>query len=302
MGRRAYQWPNSRVVNRRLLVGGLLAIIALIVDRLSRRTMTSMGKSRMDSHPAKPKLTGRPPDQKVLVVTGPSRPLQPREGATRFLRREAVPAALLFFGSAAIVASALANDVTWRAIWIGVASTTVTAGLVDASALLAARKRERSVLRIAGDRVGVARAIFRELLDAMFGGLFEMGWPSSHDLRQVQEPVSIDLDEDAGVMPPRSRRIQIIHLTGLLTDALGEALRLGADTSEAFRFEEIDSGMRRNDFVLYLHSVIGQGFQFDPLPPKFIHSAADALDLLEKHLAFFRRIAGASWQYGPAAD
>jgi hypothetical protein len=94
--------------------------------------------------------------------------------------------------------------------------------------------------------------------------------------------------------------VQVIYLTDQLTDALHEALRLGSQTSEAPRFEEIDSGMRRNSFVLYLHSVIAQGFQFDPLPPKYIQSAADALDLLEKHLGFFQHVAGASWQYPPA--
>ncbi|HEY1854069.1 MAG TPA: hypothetical protein VGG40_05720, partial [Solirubrobacterales bacterium] len=81
-----------------------------------------------------------------------------------------MPVALLAIGVAAIAATLLAHDVTWRAIWIGLASTTVTAGLVDASALLEFRRRDRAVLRVAGDRVGAAQAMFTLIVDAMFGG------------------------------------------------------------------------------------------------------------------------------------
>ncbi len=282
----------------KFVVAGALAALGCAVAWVGRRAFGPEVSSTPKPDPPKndPGSSNR---QMAPAIAHPSEPLQPTEGFSPLFRREFTPIGLLLVGLAAIAATLVAHDVTWRAIWIGVASTTVTGGLVDGSALMEARRRERAVLRAAGDRVGAARSMFFLIIDAMFGGAEHIGFSASA-LREVREPVSIDLDEDAHVMPPRSRRVQVIYLTDQLTDALHEALRLGSQTSEAPRFEEIDSGMRRNGFVLYLHSVIAQGLQFDPLPPRYVHSAADALDLLDKHLRFFQRIAGASWQYGSA--
>lgn len=250
-----------------------------------------------------PRSNNDPPMPSKPTAPAPrTRLLQAKEVPSRYLRREATPVTLLLVGVAAIAAALLADEVTWRAIWIGVASTTVSAGLVDASAILEFKRRDRAVLRVAGDRVGAARSMFMLIIDAMFGGVLDAERFSASGLREVQEAVSLNLDEDSLMMPPRSRRVQVIYMTQQMTDALHEALRLGSQTSEAPRFEQIDSALRRNSFVLYLHSVIAQGFQFDPLPPKYIHSAADALDLLDKHLGFFQHIAGASWPYATAVD
>jgi len=283
-----------------LIAGGIVAATVIVVPRLVRRALAPERTSTIDAEEERSSEEAAAED-KPRSPARKTRPLQPEEGPSRYLRREATPVVLLLVGVAAIAATFLAHDVTWRAIWIGVASTTVSAGLVDSSALLEFRRRDRAVLRVAGDRVGAARALFMMVIDAMLGGVSDIEHFSARGLREVKEAVSIDLDEDSHMMPPRSRRVQVTYMTQQMTDALHEALRLGSQTSEALRFEEIDSGMRRNGFVLYLHSVIAQGFQFDPLPPRYIHSAADALDLLEKHLEFFRHVAGDSWQY-PAAE
>jgi hypothetical protein len=76
------------------------------------------------------------PESQAPRQRRPERPVQPEEGLTRHLHREATPLVLLAVGVAAILAAFLARDVTWRAIWIGVASTTVSAALVDGSAIL----------------------------------------------------------------------------------------------------------------------------------------------------------------------
>ena len=84
------------------------------------------------------------------------------------LRRRSVPVFLLLAGVAAVVSAIVVGSVTWKAVWIGVASSCLTGGLVDGSALLEARRRDRAVLRIAGMRVGYLHQRLLWIIGAVF--------------------------------------------------------------------------------------------------------------------------------------
>jgi hypothetical protein len=82
--------------------------------------------------------------------------------------RTAVPIVLIAIGLFGVVAAIYADSSDWRAIWIGVASTGLSAGLVDGSAVLEARRREQVILRIAGQRVGRIHQRLLWIVQALF--------------------------------------------------------------------------------------------------------------------------------------
>lgn len=209
------------------------------------------------------------------------------------MRRALVPPALGLVGFAAIVAATVATSVTSKAIWIGVVSTTLTAALVDGSALLEARRRDRALLKVAGDRVGDLRAHYRLVLNTMYN---VTGSEASAELRQMAPP-SVDLSESSGFLPPTTKGDWLTHTTQHMAFVLDQALQLGATTSEAWRFVELDLAMRENALILYLQSVVSAGAVFDPQPKEHLTSAADLLDLLDENCGFFKKVAGAEWKY-----
>ena len=71
--------------------------------------------------------------------------------------RHAVPILLATAGVISVYLVSVANGTTWKAVWIGVASTMFASGFVDASVQIEAVRRERAVLRIAGERVAGPR-------------------------------------------------------------------------------------------------------------------------------------------------
>jgi hypothetical protein len=56
-----------------------------------------------------------------------------RRVARFVLRRGSVPALLLLAGVAAVVLAIAVGSVTWKTVWIGVASSCITGSLVDGS-------------------------------------------------------------------------------------------------------------------------------------------------------------------------
>ena len=83
-------------------------------------------------------------------------------------KRRATPIALLLAGVASVLIAILAASTTWKAVWIGVASTCATAGLVDASALLELMRREKAILRVVGPRIGFVHQRFLWVLANVF--------------------------------------------------------------------------------------------------------------------------------------
>jgi hypothetical protein len=217
-------------------------------------------------------------------------------GVVRFvLRRRSVPVLLLLAGAAGVVAAIAVGSVTWKAVWIGVASSCLTGGLVDGSALLEARRRDRAVLRIAGMRVGY----LHQRLLWIIGAVFDVsGEPS--DVCSALRDLSASIDLTAtmpGVAPARTRLVRAIESLAQLEEALAVAVSLGTQTAEATRFEQLDRALRSNHFYRWLKSA--------SLTPRILdedsalaNGAADALDVVQTQFRFFADRGGQSWLYG----
>ena len=123
---------------------------------------------------------------------------------------------------------------TWKAVWIGVASSCLTGGLVDGSALLEVQRRDRAVLRIAGVRVGY----LHQRLLWIIGAVFDIsGEPSDvgNALRDLHR-ASIDLKAMMpAVVPARTRLARAMESLAQMEEALAVAVSLGAETTEAGR-------------------------------------------------------------------
>jgi hypothetical protein len=89
-------------------------------------------------------------------------------GVSSWWQRTAVPIGLLLAGAASAFLVFTTGDPTWKAVWIGLASTCLTAGLVDGSALLDARGRKRAVLRVVGHRIGFVHQRYLWIVRAAF--------------------------------------------------------------------------------------------------------------------------------------
>lgn len=212
------------------------------------------------------------------------------------LRRRSVPVFLLLAGVAAVVSALAVGSVTWKAVWIGVASSCLTGGLVDGSALLEVRRRDRAVLRIAGIRVGY----LHQRLLWIIGAVFDIsGEPSDvgSALRDLHR-ASIDLKAMMpAVVPARTRLARAMESLAQMEEALAVAVSLGAETTEAGRFEQLDAALRSNLFYAWLKGA--------PVMPSIVDEdsvlasgAADALDAVQTQFRFFAGLGGESWRYG----
>lgn len=212
------------------------------------------------------------------------------------LRRGSVPILLLLAGVAAVVLAVAVGSVTWKAVWIGVASSCLTGGLVDGSALLEVRRRDRAVLRIAGVRVGY----LHQRLLWIIGAVFDVsGEPADVGiaLRDLHR-ASIDLTAIMpALVPARTRLVRAMESLAQLEEALAVAVSLGTQTSEAGRFEQLDAALRSNHFYGWLKSA--------SLTPRILDEdsalasgAADVLDAVQAQFRFFADHGGQSWRYG----
>jgi hypothetical protein len=219
-----------------------------------------------------------------------------RRVAEFVLRRRSVPVFLLLAGVAAVLSAFAAGSVTWKAVWIGVASSCLTGGLVDGSALLEARRRDQAILRIAGMRVGY----LHQRLLWIIGAVFDVsGEPSEvgSALRALHE-ASIDLTATMpAVVPTRTRLARALESLAQLEEALAVAVSLGTQTAEARRFEQLDAALRQNHFYAWLKSA--------PVTPGILDEdsslasgAADVLDAVQAQFRFFAGLSGRSWRYG----
>ena len=212
------------------------------------------------------------------------------------LRRRSVPILLLLAGVAAVVAAIAAGSVTWKAVWIGVASSCLTGGLVDGSALLEARRRDRAVLLITGMRVGY----LHQRLLWIIGAVFDVsGEPSDvgSALRDLHR-ASIDLTAMMpAVVPARTRLARAMESLAQLEEALAVGVSLGTQTSEAGRFEQLDGALRLNPFYVWLKSASMTRRVVDE-DSALANGAADALDAVQTQFRFFADRGGQGWQYG----
>jgi hypothetical protein len=212
------------------------------------------------------------------------------------LRRRSVPVFLLLAGVAAVVLAIAVGSVTWKAVWIGVASSCLTGGLVDGSALLEVRRRDRAVLRISGVRIGY----LHQRLLWIIGAVFDVsGKPSDvgSALRDLHR-ASIDLTAMMpAVVPARTRLARATESLAQLEEALFVAVSLGTQTTEAGRFEQLDAALRSNHFYGWLKSA--------SLTPRILdedsalaNGAADVLDAVQTQFASSRTVAARAGSTG----
>jgi hypothetical protein len=211
-------------------------------------------------------------------------------------RRTSVPVFLLLAGVAFVISAIAAGSVTWKAVWIGVASSCLTGGLVDGSALLEARRRDKAVLRIAGMRIGYLHQRLLWIIDAVF---CVSGEPSDvgSALRGLHG-ARIDLTTMMpGLVPARTRLARALESLAQLEEALAVAVSLGTQTAEASRFEQLDVALRQNHFYAWLKSAAVTPGILDECS-SLASAAADALDAVQTQFRFFAGLSGRSWRYG----
>jgi len=218
-------------------------------------------------------------------------------GVVKFvLARRSVPILLLLAGVAGVVSAFAANSVTWKAVWIGVASSCLTGGLVDGSALLEVRRRDRAILRIAGLRVGYLHQRLLWIIGAVFdvsGEPLEVG-SALRDLHRARIDLTAIMP---AVVPARTRLARAMESLAQMEEALAVAVSLGVQTTEAGRFEQLDASLRSNHFYAWLKSA--------PVTPSILDedsalasAAADALDAAHKQFRFFAGLRGENWRHG----
>ena len=211
--------------------------------------------------------------------------------------RVAIPCSLLLAGAAAIGLVFVPRDATWKAIWIGLASTCLAAGLVDGSALLEARRREKSILRLVGDRVGLVHQRFLWIIRAAFDIVENNAADLPGRLREFQSPAISLQSGMPQVMPPTTRLAYAMHSLAELEEALAVATDLAVLTNEAHRLVTLGSLLRSNHLVIWLRyaaaipAVSAGGLEM-------ARAAADALETIQTQFRFFSKRGGSSWRYG----
>jgi hypothetical protein len=191
----------------------------------------------------------------------------------------------LVVGTVAVVFVLVARDVTWKAVWIGVASTAFASALVDASAQFESFRREGAILRIAGDRVRRVHQRLLWIIDLVFDVSMGNIDGLSHELRHLKQ-ASVDLAVPAPrVVPPHTKQQLAALWVAELYEALDGALILGVQTAEAARVERLDIAVRSSAFMFWIRDVV-------PTIPRVNGgvdvTASQAADLLEAVQAEFR--------------
>lgn len=134
----------------------------------------------------------------------------------------------------------------------------------------------------------------------IIGAVFDIsGEPSDvgSALRDLHR-ASIDLTAMMpAVVPARTRLARATESLAQMEEALAAAVSLGAETTEAGRFEQLDAALRSNLFYAWLKGV--------PVMPSIVdedsvlaNGAADALDAVQTQFRFFAGLGGESWRYG----
>jgi hypothetical protein len=210
--------------------------------------------------------------------------------------RSGIPMVLLVAGAVAVALAVVAGDVTWRAVWIGLASTALAAGLVDGSAVLEARRRERAILDVAGERVGRIHQRLLWILGAVFeAGKGEVAAVSGRLNRSEQSTYDPTAVVD-GLWPERTMAVYVQQCIAQIDDALEVALALGVQTSEAARFVRLDAALREGPFALWLReaSVLPMSNGAKVLA----RQAADVLDRVQEEFRFFAARDRPGWRFG----
>jgi hypothetical protein len=211
--------------------------------------------------------------------------------------RTAVPIVLIAIGLFGVVAAIYADSSDWRAIWIGVASTGLSAGLVDGSAVLEARRREQVILRIAGQRVGRIHQRLLWIVQALFEVSMAEAAALPRLLRELDQG-EINLTVTVpNLTPPRTKAAWVAQCVAEINAELEVALSLAAQTSEVERLERLDRTLRSGGFSVFLRVTARTSAVVQPASP-IAAQAADVLAVVQEQFRYFSKQGGIGWRWG----
>jgi hypothetical protein len=194
-----------------------------------------------------------------------------------------VPSALVCAGVIFAALIAVARDATWQAVWIGLASTCLTAGLVDGSALMEAARREGAILRLSREHVRLVRDRLRSIVAVTFASSTQDQALAATVRAKRHRIIDLGSEIPERSTPGVSRLLLITRYIAEMDEALRAAVGFGVLTSEANRFQELDAALRANIFLVFIR-VASVAPQFNDERGGFANSAAEALDTVNLHL------------------
>jgi hypothetical protein len=133
----------------------------------------------------------------------------------------------------------VADGTTWKAVWIGVASTMFASGLVDASVQIDSMRREQAVLRIAGQRVARINQNVLRLISSAFD--LQVDVSKMHATLAELTDHEIDLSAVAPRVFPEQTKLQgVVVYLAEIDQSLEFAVTLGSLTYAAARLERLE--------------------------------------------------------------
>jgi hypothetical protein len=208
--------------------------------------------------------------------------------------RHAVPFVLAAAGVISVYLVSVANGTTWKAVWIGVASTMFASGLVDASVQIDAARREKAVLRIAGQRVAHINQNVLQLISSVFD--LQVDVSQMHATLAELTDHEIDLTAiEPRVFPQQTKLQRVVVCLAEIDQSLEFAVTLGSLTYAAARLERLDDAIRSNAFLASLRhaSVIPR-----MSGPSLVESARELFETMREQHRWFGRRGGARWRSG----
>jgi len=163
-------------------------------------------------------------------------------------------AALLIGGGISAVLVALTLDITWQAIWIGLAATCLSAGLVDASAVWGRHRQLQPVRRLAARRVGHINSLILQMVSLVFEGFrAEEADPYIACLRASPDG-PLDLSTPAQVIPPLSKAQHAWELLRELRQVQADCLSFAGAGVLGTELEQLDQILTSSVFLSFAES------------------------------------------------
>lgn len=188
----------------------------------------------------------------------------------------------------------VADGTTWKAVWIGVASTMFASGLVDASVQIDSMRREQAVLRIAGQRVARINQNVLRLISSAFD--LQVDVSKMHATLAELTDHEIDLSAVAPRVFPEQTKLQgVVVYLAEIDQSLEFAVTLGSLTYAAARLERLDDAIRSNVFLLAMRNAsINPRMSGSVL----VDSARELFETMREQHRWFGTRGGSTWRSG----
>jgi hypothetical protein len=213
--------------------------------------------------------------------------------------RDLVPLFLVAVAAVSVWVATLPHSSTARATWIGLAATLSTAGLVDGSARLDSRTRERAVQRLVGERV----ARINQDVVWMVKELFCLSdGDSRHRLEQLDNLTSpvINLNEEANVWPKGQPKLGlVVAARERIKHNLETAVDLAAVTDDASRIGEFEGVLQSNGIMILVRYAEAEPVHRGATLPV---EAVKLLTVVQRQFDWYARRGGPGWRWGDASS